>query len=215
MSFFVFFQFLLSLFPSFPVVPLSVCLSRIFPSVFVFPLYTGSGSNFNFCPRPCFGHLSTVQTWTPTQRTALYVQSHLSRPLYRCSHRMCIIAWAVSRGSHKQNDDMANYRMGSCTEEPSGRSEETASHSAPASLPLPFRIAPFVAPFSRWCSNCVPTVRWLCAVSLLLPRMLMVLLIFQMITVHASDSGSNAKMLCISATTLYAVWTSASCPLMF
>ena len=142
-----------------------------------------------------------------------------------CSHSHCTVVptacvsspmdWAVSRGSHKQNDDMANYRMGSCTEEPSGLSEETARHSAPASLPLPFRIAPFVAPFSRWCSNCVPTVSSLCAVSLLLPRMLMVLLIFQMITVHASDSGSNAKMLCISATTLYAVWTSASCSLMF
>ena len=28
--------------------------------------------------------------------------------------------WAVSRGSHKQNNDMANYRIGSCTKEPPG-----------------------------------------------------------------------------------------------
>ena len=62
---FEFLQFLLLLVPSFPVVPLSVCL----PSVFVFPFYTGYGSNFHFCPRPCFEHLSTVQTCTPKQRT--------------------------------------------------------------------------------------------------------------------------------------------------
>ena len=50
-------------------------------------------------------------------------------------------------------------------------------------------------------SNCVPTIPWLCAVSLL-PCLLMVLLIFQVITVHTFASGSNAKMLGISATTL-------------
>ena len=70
---FVFFQFLLLLFPSFRVVALSLCLV-FFPSVFVFPFCTGSGSNFHFCPRPCFEHLSKVQneglhlTCSPTSR---------------------------------------------------------------------------------------------------------------------------------------------------
>ena len=119
--------------------------------------------------------------------------------------------WAVSRGSHKQNNDMANYRIGSCTKEPSGRPLETAGHSAPASLSVPFQIVPFLHP--ALCG--VPTVPWLCAVSLLLPRMLVVLLIFQMITVHTFASDSNAKLFDISATTLCVVWTSAACALMF
>ena len=202
---FVFFQFLLLLFPSFLVVPLSVCLV-FFPSVFVFPFCTGSGSNFHFCPRPCFEHLSKAQnkgvhlTCSPTSRahSTLVSTACVSSPM----------DWAVSRSSHKQNNDVANYGIGSCTEEPSGRPGETAGHSAPASLPLPFRIDLFFAPCSLWCSHCVPTVPWLCAVSL-------VLRIFQMITVHTFASSSNAKMFGISATTLYVVWTSAACALMF
>ena len=59
---FEFIQFLLLLFPSFSVVPLSVFLS-----VFVFLFYKRSGSNFHFYPRPYFEHLSTVQACTQTQ----------------------------------------------------------------------------------------------------------------------------------------------------
>ena len=102
------------------------------------------------------------------------VHSVLSRPLYPCSHRMCLIAWAVSRSSHKQHIDMANYGIGSCTQEPPGAPEKPQVSAPLRPFPLPFRIAPFLHPV-LWCSHCVPTVPWLCDVSLLLPSMLMVL----------------------------------------
>ena len=109
-----------------------------------------------------------------------------------------------SRDWAEQDNDMANYGTGSCTEEPPRRPGETAGHSAPASLPLPFQIALFLHPV-------------LCGVQAVsqLPSMLMVLRIFQMITVPTFASGSNAKMFRISATTLYVVWTSAACASMF
>ena len=169
---FVFFQFLLLLFPSLRVVALSLCLSRLL-SVFV------------FCPRPCFEHLSTVQTCTPTPRAALYEQSDLSRPLYPCYHHMCIIAKGLGRAGHR----CGHLRLAKWTQEPPRCSRETASHSAPASLPLPFQVAPFLHPVYSVVFTLCPN----CSLAVLLPSMLMVLCIFQMITVPTFASGSNAK----------------------
>ena len=118
----------------------------------------------------------------------------------RLAHRRKGLHFACSPCS-QQNIDVANHRIATkATSAP----KETAGQSACASLTLPFRIGPS---FCTLFSVVFTTVPWLCAVFLLLPCMLMVLLFFPMITVHTSASGSNAKMLGISATTLYAVGT--------
>ena len=147
---------------------LSLCLSRLLVFFSSFCLYSCFRSTR--CRGLTFTSVRVLVSSTCRQSRLAHrsnephtVHSVLSRPLYPCSHRMCIIAWAVSRSSHKQNNDMANYGISSCKEEPPGRSEETASHSAPASLTVTFRIPPFfhrvlggVQTVSQLFPGCVP-----------------------------------------------------------
>ena len=140
----------------FPLSLLSLCLS-VFHLYSCFRSIRGTGLTFTSA-RVLVSSTCRQSRLAHRSNEPHTVHSVLSRPLYPCSHRMCLIAWAVSRSSHKQYNDMANYGISSCTEEPSGRSEETASHSAPASLPLPFANRSFcctlLSVVFKLCPNC-------------------------------------------------------------
>ena len=139
-----------SAFAVFPLSVLSLCLSvclDFFLSVFV------------FCPRPCFEHLSTVQACTRTQMTALCVQSVLSRPLYPSFHCMCIIVKGLGRAGHRYGQLPSSQLHTRATSALLGN--RGSQRPCVPALASPKR-SRFVAPFSLWCSHCVPTVPWLC-----------------------------------------------------
>ena len=183
------------------VVALSLCLSRLLSICIRVSVLHVVGVKLSLLPASLFRALvDSPGLHTGTKDCTLRAVRAVCRRQWVREHRQ--ETGEVSRCSHMQQSiDMANYRIGSCT--------ALLRPSPCLSESLLF------APCSLWCSYCVPTVPWLCDVSLLLPSMLMVLLFFQMITVHTFASGSNAKMFGISATTLFVVWTSAACALMF
>ena len=212
---FVFFQFLLLLLPSFSVVTFSVCLV-FFLSVFVFLLYKRSGAKLSLLPTSLFAalvdspglHTDTKdRTLACSPRTRAHFTLFFPLNVY---HRQWTgqspDARTCSRTTMCPTTQQPSVH-GNYTKRPQGnrRSQRTC---VPA-LAFPNRSI-LLHPVLGCASNRVPTIPCLCAVYLLLPCMLMVLLIGTLPLLARTQTKLG-----ILATTLYAVWTSAACALMF